>query len=149
MRSSAWLYPAMGYDDAERPEPYLGDYPHGAYWSAIRPDGAEGPFVADEDDDSYEGTVLRIMWDEGAGPLWGDEGLLHDDAQWMRRALGLSDDLIGDLLTWNLDMTALHFGRPPVDDWGEQKRRLDERGDALAEALKAEVGTRFRVWYHA
>ena len=144
-----WLYPAMGTEEPESPEPYFGDYPNGAYWSAIRPEGAKERVVADEEDYSYAGTDLRIMWDEDAGPLWGDEGLLGEDAQWIRRTLGLSDALIDDLLTWKQDMTTLHFGRPPVDDWPEQKRRLDDRGDALAVRLNAEVGNRFRVWYHA
>lgn len=139
----------MGDEEAGRPKPYLGDYPHGPYWSAIRPEGAEAGVVADEEGCSYEGTGLRIMWDEDAGPLWGDEGLLGEDAQWIKRALGLSDTLIDDLLTWKQDMTALHFGRPPVDDWREQKRRLDDLGDALAVRLKAEVGEQFRVWHHA
>lgn len=139
----------MGHEETGRPSPYFGDHPDGAYWSAIRPEGAQARAVSDEEEYSYEGADLRIMWDEDAGPLWGDEGLLREDAQWMRRALGLSDTLISDLLTWKRDMTALHFGRPPVDDWGEQKRHLDDRGQALAERLKAAVGNRFRVWYHA
>jgi hypothetical protein len=84
---------------------------------------------------SYEWTVLRIMWDEDAGPRWGDEGLLGEDAQWMKRALGLSDALTDDLLTWKRDMTPLRVGRPPVNDWHAPKRRLDDRGDALAERL--------------
>ena len=66
----------------------------------------------------------------------------------MRRALGLSDPLIKDLLTWMQDMTALHYGTS-VSDWSEQSARLDSRGDVLAERLKGEVGSRFRVWYHA
>ena len=144
-----WFYPAMGHDEPERPEPYFGDYPYGAYWSAIRPEGSEELVVDDVEHYSYEGTGLRIMWDEDAGPLWGDEGLLGEDAQWMRRALGLSDALIDDLLTWKRDMTTLHYGRPPVHDWPEQKRRLDDRGGALAVRLNAEVGEKFRVWYHA
>ena len=65
----------------ERPEPYFGDYPHGAYWSAIRPEGAEARAVSIEEYFSDEGTSLRIMWDEGAGPLWGDGGLLGGDWQ--------------------------------------------------------------------
>jgi hypothetical protein len=139
----------MGHDELERPKPYFGDYPSGAYWSAISPEGSEELVVDDVEHYSYEGTGLRIMWDEAAGPLWGDEGLLGEDAQWMRRALGLSDALIDDLLTWKRDMTTLHYGRPPVHDWPEQKRRLDDRGGALAVRLNAEVGEKFRVWYHA
>lgn len=116
-------------------------------WSAIRSD-ADRRVVTDEERDSYTGAVLRIMWDEDAGPLWGDFGLLGEEPRWMRRALGLSESLIDDLLTWKRDMTALHFGRPSVEDWQEQKRRLDDRGEALAARLKADVGTQFRVWYH-
>jgi hypothetical protein len=140
------LDPVVEHDD--RPEPYFGDYPHGAYWSAIRPEGAEERAVSTEEHFSYEGTSLRIMWDEGAGPLWGDGGLLGDDAEWMRRALALGDALIDDLLAWMQDMSALHH-RPAVGDWQEQSQRLDSRGEALAERLKAEIGARYRVWYHS
>ncbi len=133
----------------ERPEPYFGDYPHGAYWSAIRPEAAKARAVSTEEYFSYEGTSLRIMWDEGAGRLWGDGGLLGGDPEWMRRALALGDALIDDLLlTWMQEMSAVHHG-PVVDDWQEQSHRLDSRGEALAERLKAEVGQRYRVWYHS
>ena len=146
-----WLYPAMGHDEPESPEPHFGDHPHGAYWSAIRPEGAEERAVDDEEHYSYDGTTLRIMWDEDAGPLWGDEGLLSEDAQWMRRALRLSDTLIDDLLNWKQDMTSLYFriSTENWDAWSVQKRRLNDRGEALAERLNAEVGEQFRVWYHA
>jgi len=103
----------------------------------------------DSDDDVYDGSVLRIMFDEDAGPLWGDEGLLPQDEQWIRRVLGLTDALTNDLLDWHQDMSSFHYGRLSAADWGEQKRRLDDRGHALAERLDAEVGRRFRVWYHA
>jgi hypothetical protein len=136
----------MGND--ERLEPYFGDYPDGAYWSAVRPEGAEKRVITPEEQFSYDGTSLRIMWDEGAGPLWGDFGLLGMDTEWMRRALGLSDALVDDLLTWMRDMSALHYGSAN-DDWQEQKRRLDSRGDAMAERLRAEVGVRYRVRFHA
>jgi hypothetical protein len=143
---SVWLYPVMG--DDERLEPYFGDYPDGAYWSAVRPAGAKKRVVTEEEQFSYDGTSLRIMWDEGAGPLWGDGGLLGMDAEWMRRALGLSDALIDELLIWMRDMSALHY-ESATGDWQEQKRRLDSQGEAMAERLRAEVGVRYRVRYHA
>jgi hypothetical protein len=145
-RQACGCIPSWGHD--ERPEPYFGDFPHGAYWLALRPDGAKERVVSTEEYFAYEGTSLRIMWDEDAGPLWGDGGLPGDDAEWMRGALALSDALIDDLLTLMQDMSALHYG-PAVDDWHEQNDRLDSRGQALAERLKAEVGARYRVWYHA
>lgn len=135
-------------EEAERPPTHFGEPSRGLYWSAVRPEGAEEPDVSDEEYYSYDGTILRIMWDEDAGPLWGDGGLLGDDAEWMRRALGLSESLIADLLSWHHDMTALHLG-PPVDDWREQGQQLDDRGHALAKRLQAEVGTAYKVWYHA
>jgi hypothetical protein len=133
-------------EDQERPPPYFGDYPHGAYWSAVAPEGAQ---ASDEEEDcTVEGTELRIMWDEGAGPLWASDGPLPDDPAWLRRALGLSDSLVADLLTWLSDMTALHTGLP-VADWRERGRQLDKRGRELAKRLQTEVGTRYRAWYHA
>lgn len=134
--------------ESEHPSPYFGDYPDGAYFAAVAPEGAEVPRDDEESTYTYDGSFLRVMWDEDAGPLWGEGGLLGEDAEWMSRALGLSDTLIDDLLAWHRDMTALHLG-PSVEDWREQGRRLDDRGHALAERLQREVGPRFRVWYHA
>ena len=133
-------------EDQERPPPYFGDYPHGAYWSAVT---REGTNVSDEDEDyTVAGSHLGIMWDEEAGPLWASDGLLPDDPEWLRRALGLSDSLVADLLTWLSDMTALHRGLP-VAARGDRMRRLDQRGRELAERLQTEVGNRYSVWYHA
>lgn len=87
------------------------------------------------------------MWDEEAGPLWGDEGLLEDEPGWMRRVLGLSDELIGDLDTWMSDMSALQFG-PYGVDWRERLEELDRRGENLAQRLGREVGARYSVSYH-
>ena len=132
-------------EDREPPPPYFGDYPHGAYWSAVRP---EGGWVEEAEDNTVEGSQLRIMWDEGAGPLWATEGLLPDDPEWLRRALDLSDSLVADLLTWLSDMTALHLGSP-VADWRERARALERRGRELADRVQAQVGARYRVRYHA
>jgi hypothetical protein len=87
------------------------------------------------------------MWDETAGPLWGERGLLGTTPEWMQRALGLSDALITDLLAWMEDMTVLAFG-PRWADPSEQAVRLDERGESLAARLQGEVGDRYTVRYH-
>jgi hypothetical protein len=135
-----------GVEHRELPPPYFGDYPHGSYWSAVAPEGNQ---TSDADEDyTVEGRELRVMWDEGAGPLWAEDGLLPDDPEWLQRALGLSDSLVADLLTWLSDMTSLHLGSPVVD-WRERGQKLDDRGRELAERLQRDVGTRFRVWYHA
>ena len=117
--------------------PYPGD---GLHRVAHRPDRA----VYDDagaDDLTVEGTRLRIMWDEGAGPLWGDEGLLPDDPAWLRQALGLSDALVSDLRDWVHDMDTAH-------GYGQSPPQLDARRVQLAERLQAEVGSRFRVRLH-
>lgn len=128
----------MEANDQERPPLHFGDYPRGAYWSAVGPESPED----NEDNYSVEGSDLRIMWDEGAGPLWTTEdGLLPDDPAWMKSALGLSDSLIADLLRWLHDMNAAQQHHPPT-------RHLDEKAEQLADRLRAEVGARFKVRYH-
>lgn len=129
---------ARSADDS--PRPYLGDYPNGAYWSAFRRDGSVDDH-AEAEDFSVEGTTLRIMWDEGAGPLWGDEGLLPDDPEWLRQALGLSDALIADLLAWVREMDVAR-------DRGQSRTPLSRHALQLTERLQTEVGSRFRVRFH-
>jgi hypothetical protein len=96
----------------------------------------------DEDDYSVDGPGLRIMWDEGAGPLWSTgDGLLPDDPAWLQRALGLSSSLIADLLEWLHDKDTAHR-------YHQSPPRLDERAEQLAIRLQAEMGLRFTVRYH-
>lgn len=132
-------------EDREAPAPCFGHHPDGAYWSAVAPEGA--PAGDQADDYTVEGSELRVMWDEGAGPLWGEEGLLPHDPEWLRRALGLSDSLVTDLLTWLGDMTARQA--MPAAERRERGHLLDERGRELAERVQEEVGSRYRVRYHA
>jgi hypothetical protein len=130
----------MAPNEDDAPPPYFGDYPNGAYWSAVLRDGAVD--ASTEDDFDVRGTRLRIMWDEGAGPLWGEEGLLPDDPDWLRQALGLSDSLIADLLQWVRDMDAAR-------DRGESQAFLGPRALELVDRLQSEVGTRFTVTFRA
>ena len=125
----------------DSPPPYFGHYADGFYWSAFRPDGSVDGDAELEEDFTVEGTRLRIMWDEGAGPLWGDEGLLPNDPRWLRQALGLSDPLIDDLLEWVRDMGAARAR-------GQSQALLNPRALKLADRLQAEVGSRFRVRFH-
>lgn len=128
----------MAADD-ERPPPYLGDYPHGSYWSAVRPDDATDDDDDDVPDYTVEGSALRVMWDTGAGPLWADgDGLLPVGPDWLKRALGLSDALVADLLAWQRHMDAAKY--PPTPG-------LDQEAEELVERLRDEVGHRFDVRY--
>lgn len=129
-------------DRDDPPPPYFGDYPNGAYWSAVPP-GDEG-----EGDDDYTvaGTGLRLMWDEGGGPLWSIDGCLPPDPVWLHRSLGISAPLAADLLVWQEDMNAFHYG-PPTQDWRTRHHMLDERADELVERLRSEIGTRYEIRY--
>jgi hypothetical protein len=131
-------------EDQERP-PYLGDS-NRWYSSDVAPGGTQ----ASDEDEHYTvaGSDLRIMWDEGAGPLWACDGLLPDDPTWVRRALGLSNSLVADLFAWLSDMSALHQ-RLSFADARERVQQFDEQGQELAERLQTEVGARYRVWYQA
>jgi hypothetical protein len=92
------------------------------------------------EDLSVTGPRVRVMWDTGAGPLWDEAGLLSDDPGWMRRALGLSEGLIADLLGWLSDMSAAG---------GVRSAELDERGGLLAERLQEQIGARYEVRFQA
>jgi hypothetical protein len=131
---------AMERSADDPPPPYFGDYPHGAYWSAFHQDSSVDD-DGEAEDFTVEGTRLRIMWDEGAGPLWGDEGLLPDDPEWLRQALGLSNSLIADLRAWVSDMDAAR-------ERGQSQAPLNHRALQLTERLQTEVGSRFRVRFH-
>lgn len=125
-----------------QPPPHIGDYPDGVYLSAFMPDGSRIPEDSVEDY-TVPGDTLRIMWDEDAGPLWAG-GLLPDEPEWIRRALGVSDAFVSDLLGWWRDMLAFHDERlQPL----EALRVLDDRGHQLAKRLQVEVGSRFAVSY--
>jgi len=113
----------------------LTEDPNGV-WDPVRDDDSPN------DDFSVEGTRLRMMWDEGAGPLWGDEGLLPAHPEWLRQALGLTDALIADLIMWVRDMDSAR-------DRGQSQDLLNPHAQRLTERLQAEVGARFRVRFHA
>jgi hypothetical protein len=110
-----------------------------------RPSAQTAPVNVDaeaEEDVTVVGTQLQIMWDEGAGPLWDDGGPLpRDDPAWLRQALGLSDSLIEDLLTWARDMDAAHERR-------QSQALLNPRALQLADRLQSEVRSRFRIKFH-
>lgn len=125
----------------DSPPPYFGDYPDGVYWLAFRPDSSVDADAESKEDFTVEGTRLRIMWDEDAGPVWGDEGLLPNDPRWLRQALGLGDPLITDLLEWVRDMDATR-------ERGQSQALLNPRALKLADRLQAEVGSRVRVRFH-
>jgi hypothetical protein len=134
-------------DDRDPPPMHFGEYPHGAYWSAERSD------TTDEDgaDDDYtvSGQVIRLMWDYGViVPLWDAEGLLPEEPDWLRAALGLSDPLIDALTRWGHDMNELDASGPmPEYQYKALRKALDVRARNLAVLLQDELGSRFTVAY--
>jgi hypothetical protein len=125
------------------PPVHFGDYPHGAYWSAERPSSAH-----DDEPANYavSGPIIRVMWDYGVRiPLWDAEGLLPEESEWLREALGLSDPLIDDLRRWGLDMDDLDAAPSRRNEAAYEA--LNVRGLELAQRLQREVGSRYSVTY--
>jgi hypothetical protein len=92
------------------------------------------------------GSVIRFMWDYGVRvSLWDAEGLLPEESDWLREALGLSDPLIEDLGSWGREMNALVAApsRRPTDAY----EALDARARALVQRLEQEIGSRFSFEY--
>ncbi|WP_370289820.1 hypothetical protein [Nocardioides sp.] len=102
----------------------------------------------DELDFEIAGDTIKFMWDYGVVvPLWTEwEGLVPEEPEWLRRALGLSDPLIADLTAWGEAMQ--YLDSRPHERTDEAYRDLDLRARALLERVQQEVGDRFRVWYH-
>ncbi|MEX0427777.1 hypothetical protein AB3X52_09115 [Nocardioides sp. DS6] len=100
-----------------------------------------------EPDFSVAGNVITFMWDYGAVvPLWCDGiGLLPEEPEWLRTALGLSNLLILDLSEWGNAMGHLD-ANPPLQT-EEAHRDLDHRARALVNRLQQELGSRFTVRY--
>ncbi|MGZ5404644.1 MAG: hypothetical protein ACXWDL_08355 [Nocardioides sp.] len=133
----------MSAGDEASPPMHLGEYPHGAYWSGEQRPSAQAEEPAD---DSVNGSIVRVMWDYGVRvPLWDAEGLLPDEPDWLRLALGLSDSLIEDLTRWGLDMEDLDA--VPIRRTTEAYEALDARTRELAERLQQELGSRYSVRY--
>lgn len=138
-----WNRDVQGNDDGPPPL-HFGDYPDGAYWSAERIPG-----LTEDDalDLSVEGDVIRFMWDYGVVvPLWDGNGLVPEEQEWLRGALGLSDGLIHDLREWGNDMNHLDANAPSRAE--SAYRRLDQRARALVDRLAEELGPRLEVRYH-
>ncbi|WP_148572310.1 hypothetical protein [Nocardioides caldifontis] len=125
------------------PPPHLGDFPHGAYWSAERPADAD---EVEAESPTVQGTEIRLMWDYGVRvPLWDETGLLPEEPAWLRDALGLSAPLIEELTRWGEEMDAVDAA--PSRRTPEAYEQLDRRARALARRLQDELGARFTVRY--
>jgi hypothetical protein len=100
---------------------------------------------------SVDGDEIRFMWDYGVTiPLWTDDGLVPDDPEWLRQALGLSDALIARLTRWGEAMEARDGDHAPGSPgWSESGATLTRQGRDLSDALQREVGSRFTVTYVA
>jgi len=119
---------------------FSADHPRG-HWSAEPP-----PSPGDEDaDHKVRGDVIRVAWDYGVlVPLWDQDGLLPEEPEWLRRALGISDALIRDLFEWGQDMNELDASGDPSET---VRVELDQRARNLAGQLQRALGSRFTVGY--
>ena len=104
---------------------------------------------SDRGPDQIAGDEIRLMWDYGVlVPLWDEHALLPEDPRWLRLVLHLSDELIDELTRWSQAVEA-QAGEPRFEspEWRDASEALRRRGQALAEALQREVGSRYRVTY--
>ena len=122
---------------------YLGDHPHGAYWSAARED------AGDDEEESYDvsGTTIRFMPEDTVSvPLWDGDGLLPEDPEWLHRALGLSPELVRDLAAWGGAWNAVGRGERLTDEQYVQRfESLDDEARRLVDRLRAELPSRYEV----
>ncbi len=134
-------------EDRDVPPPYLGDYPDGAYWSALPAESSDET----PEDHEVSGDVIRFMWDYGVTvPLWDREGLLPHEPDWLRSALGLSEELVRALTAWGNDMNdadGTPWKRRSPEEWHQAYRDLDARARDLVEWLRRELDPRYRVTY--
>lgn len=108
-------------------------------WFTSRRDGTR---TNDIDERRWEpppdGSLIRFMGDYGATvPLWGERGLMSDNAQDAVRKLGVSPELAADLEAWGSDWET-RSGEPAHD----------AEAAALVRRFKRETEYRFQVLYH-
>lgn len=134
-------------DDRKAPLPYIGDYPDGAYWSALPAESSDESL----EDYTVSGVVIRFMWDYGVSvPLWDREGLLPHEPEWLQRALELSEHLIQALTAWGQDMNnadGTPWNRRSKDEWEQAYRELNARARDLVEWLRRKLAPRYEVTY--
>jgi hypothetical protein len=132
----------MNGPDPSPPPRYLGD-PNGVHWSVDPPAG----FVNDDAlDFTVEGDVIKFMWDYGVVvPLWDGSGLVPEEPEWSRTALGLSDTLINDLTDWGNAMN--HLDANPLLSSEQALADLGRRAKELVNRLEDELDPRFTVEY--
>ncbi|MEV5001704.1 hypothetical protein [Nocardioides sp. LML1-1-1.1] len=114
-------------------------------WFAELPEGFEG--VESEEDFTLESHDLRFMWDYGVVvPLWvSGQGLVPDDKEWLRRALGLRYPLVSDLRASGEAMEMLDANPGMRTD--QAYAELDRRARTLVERVREELGPDFTVTY--
>lgn len=125
----------------QSPPPRTFGDPSGPHWSAEVPAGPDG----EEHDLAVEGDVIRFAWEYGVlMPLWDGNGLLPEEPEWSRRALGLSDALITGLADWGRAMDRLDADG--LLGTGAQAD-LERRAEELLARLRQELHPRFTVEY--
>lgn len=113
--------------------------------------GPGDPTPEPSDDPDYytlDGNEIQVMWDYGVTvPLWND-GLLPDDPDWLRRALGLSDSMIERLTRWGEAMNAQDaLPDPASPERRAARENLRRLGGVLADDLQRELGPRYTITY--
>lgn len=102
-----------------------------------------------------EGWRIKMMPEYGAEiPLWDDGGLTSQDPGELHRELGLSPDLLADLVAWQSEWDDVSSASVSDDTVPDQplphgwKPDHDRRGRALFARLRAEIDPRYAVRLH-
>ena len=107
---------------------------------------AENEPVAGPDEDVWEpvkGSRIRLMCDYGGGiPVWDEEGGLPEDPAYLARELGLSRELVADLMAWSREWD---IRGPDRESRQAQRDRHDEVGRRLLDRVRGEILPGFTV----
>ncbi|MGZ8738320.1 MAG: hypothetical protein ACXWXO_16140 [Nocardioides sp.] len=107
---------------------------------------AEGEPVAGAGETNWapvKGPRIRLMCDYGGGiPLWDEEGGLSEDPEYLERELGLSRELVADLIAWSREWDIRGSDRV---SWQSQRDRHDEVGRRLLHRVRDEILPGFTV----
>lgn len=98
-------------------------------------------------EDELDGTEIRLMPEYGVSmPLWGPDGPLEGDLEWLQEHLGLSPELLAELEAWGEEWNDLRRGDPSEEPTTADLvikagpgARHEERGRALYERALAEL----------
>ena len=116
----------------------------------VRPTTAYRDFVPDAEKHPFtlhrlmrDGGTIMFMWGDGVViPLWAGDGPLPQEPARLRADLGLSEQLMSDLIVWAQDMQSAYTYEPIVTP---AESAVRNRAQDLLARLRSELDGRFTV----